>query len=94
MIRGTVIMLNGKAVRQSRNLRGMLDYARVSPVARAELRKAGAGGILAITYLDGATCEARFGSHVVMLDFVRRRHSWRGAELVTYDDRTTLRQPL
>lgn len=81
-----VIERNGTIVCQSRNLRCMRDYARRSPVARVECRKRNAhpkdpAGIISVEYADGATCTTDFASYNIMVDFVRGRRSWRGADI-------------
>lgn len=68
----------------SRNLRSMRDYARRSPVVCVISRKDPENetrGVLHIVYANGAICRASFASHSIMIDFVRNRRSWRGAEL-------------
>ena len=71
-----------RVVRVSRNLRGMLDYARVSPVACVITRggETAGSGLLTVVYSNGCLSQAQFNSHAVMIDFVRNRRSWRGAE--------------
>ena len=91
MNHGTQINLNGVVIRRSRNLRAMRDYARVSPVVKVETRKRGAhqkdpAGVMLVTYADGATSQAEFNSHSIMIDFVRNRRTWRyGVEFVHHD---------
>lgn len=80
------VILNGRIIRRSRNLRGMRDYAQVSPVAKIETRKTkehdrDPRGMLRVTYANGATCHALFNSHAIMIDFIRNRRTWRGAEI-------------
>lgn len=78
---------NGQIIRTSRNLRGMRDYARVSPVSHIELTPFGiCNGRLRVIYRDGAECKANFASFHIMVDFVRNRRSWRGAEIVNYGE--------
>ncbi|CAB5144595.1 hypothetical protein UFOVP147_21 [uncultured Caudovirales phage] len=78
---------NGQIIRTSRNLRGLRDYARVSPVARVELTPQGVcNGRLRVLYRDGASTSANFASFHIMVDFVRNRRSWRGAEIVNYGE--------
>lgn len=80
---GTFIFApGGEILRRSKNLRGMRDYARVSPVASVETKKDPANpfrGVLRVTYADGCTSIASFASFHIMIDFVRNRRSWRGA---------------
>lgn len=83
-----VVTKNGEVIRTSKNLRGMRDYARVSPVAKVTTQKDPANktrGILTVEYADECTCRASFASHAVMIDFVRNRRTWRGAEFVHMD---------
>lgn len=79
------IQLRDRIVSRSRNLRGMRDYARVSPVACVVCRMRRAhpndpGGVISVEYANGATCTADFASYHIMVDFVRKRRSWRGAD--------------
>lgn len=84
---GTNIEKNGQIISKSKNLRGILRYASVSPVARVELTPQGnTNGRLRIVYKDGATTSAHFASYHIMVDFVRNRRSWKGAEIVFYGD--------
>jgi hypothetical protein len=79
------IIKAGRIVRTSKNLRGVLDYARVSPVRRVETTPLPAGaGSLRVLYRDGAETRANFASYEVMLDWVKRRRSWAGAAFVNY----------
>jgi hypothetical protein len=78
---GTRIIKNGQIIRESKNLRGMLDYARVSPVVKIETIQTGiCNGSLRVIYADGAESRANFASYHVMIDFVRNRRSWRTAK--------------
>lgn len=82
---GVNIEKGGQIIRTSRNLRGLLDYARVSKPKRVELTpQEGSNGRLRVIYSDGATSSARFRSYNIMVDWVRNRRSWRGAEIVHY----------
>lgn len=77
----------GSIIRTSKNLRGMRDYARVSPVCRVELTPFGVcNGRLRVFYQDGAECKANFASFHIMVDFVRNRRTWRGAKIVNYGE--------
>lgn len=80
---GVNIIKNGQIIRSSRNLRGILDYARVSPVIRVEscpLDKV--CGTVRVIYTDGAESRANFRSYHIMIDWLRNRRSWRGAKHV------------
>jgi len=78
---------NGQIIRKSKNLRGMLDYARVSPVKRIELTPQGkVNGRLRVIYNDGAVTSSNFANFHIMVDFVRNRRTWQNAELVNYGE--------
>ena len=81
------IVKDGKVIRTSENLRGMRDYARVSPVAHVktlrDLTNKSRGYV--VEYDDGATCCASFASFHIMIDFVRARRSWRRANITHVD---------
>lgn len=84
MTYGTAVIKNGAIVKRSKNLRGMLDYSRVSPVVRvATMRNKDlpVRGDLLVEYLNGAYCSASFASYHIMIDFVRNRRGWRGADI-------------
>lgn len=74
---------NGVCVAQSRNLRGMRDYARKSPVVHVRAYRFPAlpeRGVMIVTYANGATCKAGFASYPIMIDWIRNRRTWRSAE--------------
>lgn len=78
---------NAKIIRTSQNLRGILDYARISKPARIELTPQGKyNGRLRVIYKDGATTSAHFVSYHIMVDWVRNRRSWHGVEIVLYGE--------
>lgn len=70
----------GRAIRRSRNLRGVLDYARdvssVQSVVIACDHKAG-NYPLVFRFFDGSTCEATFADWRVAAAFLLARRSWR-----------------
>lgn len=73
----------GRVLHRSRNLRGMLDYARVSNVIRVDLAEDGpVRGVLTVEYADGAISSVTFASYHIMIDFVRNRRTWRDAKIV------------
>ncbi|QXV72202.1 hypothetical protein Acf1_00005 [Acidovorax phage ACF1] len=85
----TNIIKNGQVIRTSKNLRGMLDYARVSPVVGVEsapLKGQEICGTMRVLYQDGAECRANFKNYHIMIDFIRARRSWRGAKHVMQGD--------
>ena len=74
---------DGKIVRTSKNLRGMRDYARVSPVAIVETERDSRNqfrGVLRVTYQNWNYSIASFASYEIMIDFVRNRRSWKNAK--------------
>lgn len=83
----STITHTARVIRRSKNLRGLLDYARVSRVVRVELTPfAKVNGSLRVFYADGAIGRANFASFHIMVDWVRNRRSWRGAQIVNYGD--------
>lgn len=84
------VYLNRKAIRKSRNLRGVRDYARVSPVCIVDTQrdpKNKVRGLLRVQYENGAVCTASFADYAIMIDFVRTRRSWRdGGAIFQYKD--------
>ena len=75
--------INGSIVRTSRNLRGMRDYARVSPVARVIAHpdpRNPYNGVLRVIYKNGASSRAFFSSYNLMCLWLIRRRSWPRAQ--------------
>lgn len=63
--------------RKSRNLRGILDYARISPVERVHIRPAhGHSAFLDVYYANGAVGYATFADPRVCANWVKSRRSW------------------
>ncbi len=93
---GTEITKNGKAIRRSKNLRGIIDYSRVSQVVKVdgifdpenEVR-----GILTVKYSDGCTSTASFASYHIMVDWVRNRRIFRNARVTLSKDFGYLTKP-
>lgn len=78
----------GVTVKRSRNLRGLLDYGRISHPVKVETRKCPdlkECGEMRVTYANGAQGFAFFRSHGIMIDWLRGRRSWRAAEFVYLD---------
>jgi len=76
---------SGSILRTSKNLRGMRDYARVSPVAIVETKYDPLNtyrGLLRVTYENGNYSIASFASYHIMIDFVRNRRTWKNAKRV------------
>lgn len=79
----------GAILRTSKNLRGMMDYARVSPVAFIVTSRDSANntrGVLRVTYHNGCYSIASFASYHIMIDFVRNRRSWRDADHTMHNE--------
>jgi hypothetical protein len=77
-----IVNKNGEVIRTSKNLRGMRDYARVSPVVKVITQKDPENklrGILTVEYADECVCRASFACHSIMIDFVHARRTWRDA---------------
>ena len=87
---GTMIFSHAGAIlRTSKNLRGMRDYARVSPVAFIVTSRDSANntrGVLRVNYRNGCYSIASFASYHIMIDFVRNRRSWRNAEHTMHNE--------
>jgi hypothetical protein len=80
----TEVKLNGVTVSTSKNLRGMRDYARISPVVKVTAQPSPSNpynGLLDVLYANGATSSAHFASYAVMLTFISNRRSWRSADI-------------
>ena len=75
----TIHRPDGK-VRTSRNLRGILDYARVSPVATVRLYLLGGAATYDLVFDDGARSTGQFADWGVMRHWFASRRSW-SAEL-------------
>ncbi len=88
----TSIVLAGQVVSTSKNLRGMKDYAKTSPVHRVYAyrdKKLSCCGVLEVEYENGATCRAEFASYCVLLEWLYKRRSWRAAPFWTVEDPNT-----
>lgn len=84
---GTSIIKNGRIIRSSRNLRGLTDYARVSPVVRIESCRIGeVSGTVRVFFKDGAESRANFRSYHIMMDWIRARRTWKTAEHVMHHE--------
>lgn len=73
------ILKEGKRVAYSKNLRGILDYARkhgISKVLIMENLAAERVGTLNIIFGDGATVTTNFNSYKVLESWVAARRSW------------------
>lgn len=76
------IVKGKQVVARSRNLRGVLDYARKSYMREvACYMKNGGSALVCFTYDDGAVCRTDFASYIVALRFARTRRSWALTEI-------------
>lgn len=70
----TTIRLNDEIVSRSRNLRGVLDYARKHGIARVRIAPEGKyEGLLFVEFTNWATSLVRFSSFGVLREFVQER---------------------
>lgn len=82
---GVSIEKNGRIIRRSKNLRGIIDYARTSPASRVELTPQGVTrGRVRVIYADGAVTSAQFNSYRIAVDWVRRRRIFGAASVIYY----------
>jgi len=78
---------NGQIIRHSKNLRGIVDYARISKPLRVELTPINkSNGRLRVIFADGASTSAHFASYHIMIDWVRNRRSWDKKNVFIYGD--------
>lgn len=72
----------GRIVKRSKNLRGIPEYARISPVARVELIELPESrGSLRVIFQNGAVTRSIFESYSIMCGWVRARRSWNDYKL-------------
>lgn len=72
-----VIHKEGRVVSRTRNLRGVIDYARRHGVKRASAYAKGEGrGFIAFHFADGAESRVDFESYVVAWRWIESRRSW------------------
>ncbi len=67
---------NVRIVKRSKNLRGVLEYARLYPVVSCCLLKQEDGCNLMLRFYDGALCDISFASYIVAKDWINKRSSW------------------
>lgn len=71
------ITKGGRVAATSRNLRGILDYARHHSVVKATVRrKRGGEGEVTFAFYDGAHSTVRFASYSLLLRWIANRRSW------------------
>ena len=86
---GTEVTKNGKVIRRSKNLRGIIDYARFSPVVKVDgvfHHENEVRGILTVEYFDGCTSKASFASYHIMVDWIRSRRIFQNARVTLAKD--------
>ena len=66
----------GEVVRRSRNLRGILDYARKQPVTSVSITRTHDGATVYVNFYDNAVCLCTFGCFTVARDWFTNRRSW------------------
>jgi hypothetical protein len=85
------ITKQGKVVSRSRNLRGLLDYARKSFVRHVTAYKTQGGGAwLAVYFDDGSWCPAEFADYSVCCRWLMARRSWDLSTLAVWPDSLSL----
>lgn len=67
-----------KAVRRSRNLRGIIEYP--SSVERVDVWTSQLG----VTWTDGSSTIIDFADHGVLLDWIKARRMFRGVPIIHY----------
>lgn len=83
------IKLGEKSVAHSRNLRGILSYARKAFVRNVYCTRNGDGtGFVCFTFDDGARCRTEFADYTVLLRWVRSRRSWDLREIFCSENMT------
>lgn len=69
-----VITLDDQIVSRSRNLRGIMEYARVNPVILMHIVKESDGsGILSIIFYNGAEVNTKFADYNVLKQWAANR---------------------
>lgn len=68
----------GKQIHESRNLRGVLDHARRTPVTSVDIGPNDSRGycVVTFTHRNGDSSEAQFASRDVAYHWVLMRRSW------------------
>lgn len=73
----TIFSADGEPVARSKNLRGILTYARRSPVKRASVYAKGDGAAFVVfIFTDGAESRVDFASFAVAKAWIASRRSW------------------
>jgi hypothetical protein len=78
-----VITNNGRVIRKSRNLRGLITHSGVNLIKQVRIREITDGaGALFVLFENGDYCETYFVSYAVMCHFLANRRNMEGAPLV------------
>lgn len=74
---------NDKMIHQSKNLRGVLTYARTHSISRIQITKfhTGAKGWLYVGFADGSWTHTTFQSFAILQHWVRTRKVFQGAPI-------------
>lgn len=90
MATGIEIKKDSRIVARSRNLRGLLDYARRKNiwVICVAIWKTDQGAMLDFTYSDKAMARVDFADFAVARDWIRARRSW-GLSMTSKPDDST-----
>lgn len=74
---GLVIVKEGRIIRRSANLRGLISHAHRAGVAKASVTASGrdvlSEGLVYVVFRDGSWCRVRFASFQIARDFFRKR---------------------
>lgn len=72
------IIRQGKVEAYSRNLRGILDYARRNSVRRVkvEFGNITRRAFYTVEFFNGATCKGEFAEYGICVDWFKSRRSW------------------
>lgn len=72
-----VIVKEGKVIRKSYNLRGLITHANRAGVAKASVHASGdtiqGEGLVYVVFKDGSWCRVRFASFTIARNFFRSR---------------------
>lgn len=83
------IIRQGKVIHRSRNLRGLLDYARRNSVQAVSINRLPEGAMLIVRFFNGATCSTAFADCSVCIGWIKARRSWDIAAIAINQDSAT-----
>lgn len=75
------IIKDGKTIRTSKNLRGLLEYWRHTSVDKVKIIRCGDGAIALVWFADSAFCCTDFASFRVASEWFDKRIARRGGKL-------------